>query len=84
MEMNFADVGHFPGWHDLLKWVGKTCVDLRLGRKLNFYLPIALHHATTHMPPKGDSFLKGATCKHSTQMGELILNSEVIISLTSS
>lgn len=84
MEMNFADVVHFLGWHDLLKWVGETCVDLRLGRKLSFYLPTALHRVTTHMPPKGDSFLKGATCKRRTQMGELILNSEVMISLTSS
>lgn len=22
MEMNFAEVVYFPGWDDLLKWVG--------------------------------------------------------------
>lgn len=32
--------------------------------------------------PKGDSFFKGANCKQSTQLGELILNSELIISLS--
>ena len=39
VEMNFADV-HFPDWYDLLKWVGKTCVDLCLDGKLAFYIPM--------------------------------------------
>lgn len=39
MEMNFADVVDFPGWDNLLTRVGKTCADLCLDGKLNFYLP---------------------------------------------
>ena len=86
MEMNLAEVVHFPCWDDLLKWVGKTSVDLCLEGKLKFSLPRA------HRPPPCDHshaskvrlISKRSYSKHSSQVGTLILNSEVIISLISS
>lgn len=64
---------------------GKPRVDLCLDGKLTFLLPrvhclpLRDHCVTTHIYClRRDSLLKGATYKHSTRVGESILNSEVI------
>lgn len=86
MEINFADIVDFLGcmaslntWGNLV-WI-YAWIEISLS---SFQQSTAFHCVTTHVYySMRDSFLKGATYKHSTQVRELILNSEVSINLSS-